>query len=385
MRRQHLHQAAYGLWFLMPLTPVLAVSDHFLALSDSVAAWLPLLILFGGYPVIQMSLPFTFPDFDALAKKESRSWQFLYNVINWLSFPLVAWMLIAGAEFWSTADLDPFSAAAYAIAIGAFNSFISLNIGHELLHAGNHISKPRRNSKGAVRSQAWMNPSASRILGAIALSTACFGTFTMSHINIHHKFVGTAKDYHTAQRGQSIYEFMMRALAHEAVTGIRWARRILTRKAATRGDRLIILSTVLSCTWAFLFYLGWGWRGLAFFLIQSAVGIVFVEWVNYLQHYGIVRGMNASGQLQPVADWHAWNEDLWLSDIYMLGLLKHVDHHVSPGRPYLCLSRSDQAPSYPYPLTLMVGISLVPPLFFSIADRILDSHPLLARRADTAG
>ena len=376
MRWHHLHPAAYGLWFLMPLTPVVPIWCQSFGMPGSFAAWLPLLILYGIYPLIQVAFPFKLPELDRYAKN-SRSWIILYRLINTLSIPLVAVMLVSGVSFWTTAQIGPLSAAAYVVGIGAFNSFITFPIGHELLHGGNHKGESADVSPGLVRPQQWNNPARSRVLAAIALSTACFGVFSIAHIQCHHKYVGTVQDHHTARRYESLYAFIARALKQETLTTICWVRRVVFQRVYKRGDSVMTLATVLSFTWITLFYLGWGWRGLAFFLIQSIVCIAFGEWANYLQHYGIERTVNTNGQLNPVAEWHAWNEDLWLSDIFMLSLLRHSDHHVNPGKPYLYLSKSNLAPSYPLPFTMMMGVSMIPPLFFRIAGRVLDANPFL--------
>lgn len=378
MRWQHVHQAAYGLWFLVPLTPVISIWTQWFGVPASVAAWLPLCILYGIYPLLQIALPFKFPELDCYSET-SKSWILLYRLINTLSFPFVAFMLALGAGFWTTAQIDPLSSVAYVVGVGAFNSFISLNIGHELLHGGNHNGLSPAFSCGPTPLHQWNDPGRSRVLAALALSTACFGVFSIAHLQRHHKYVGTAQDHHTARRHECLYAFLVRALSHEACTSLGWARRVILQRDYRPTDATMTLALVFSATWATLFYLNWGSRGLAFFLIQSLVCIVFLEWANYLQHYGIERTVATSGRLQPVAQWHSWNEDLWLSDIFMLGLFRHSDHHMNPGKPYFWLSKSNLAPSYPLPFTMMMGVSLIPPLFFWMAGRVLDANSSISK------
>jgi alkane 1-monooxygenase len=206
-----------------------------------------------------------------------------------------------------------------------------------------------------------------------------FGTFFAAHVKIHHLYVGTPKDCFTAKRGQSVYSFIIQNL----VGNFKNSLAVDKESSASHGKTLlqsdILLPTVISVIMTIISYACWGISGLTFFLGQAIVAIMLLEWINYLQHYGIVRLQDSSGGIEPVREWHAWNEKSWLSQIYLLNLFRHADHHMNPNKPFYYLSDSSVAPAYPYPYTIMMALSLIPPLFYSVAHRILDSHPKLGK------
>jgi alkane 1-monooxygenase len=109
-----------------------------------------------------------------------------------------------------------------------------------------------------------------------------------------------------------------------------------------------------------------------FFLIQSLIAIMYLDVINYLQHYGLTRKMRSSGRPEPMQDHHSWTAAMFLDDLLLLNLPRHAHHHSQPQRPYQFLKDSSDAPRYPYSYGVMTMLLLVPALFRRVVHPCLD-------------
>jgi alkane 1-monooxygenase len=192
---------------------------------------------------------------------------------------------------------------------------------------------------------------------------------------VHHRFVGTALDFSSAQRGESIYRFWLRCLFGNLREALHCERERQRRLGFPWWRSELLVWYGLSALWLAFTWIFWGWMGALFFLLQSAVAILALECTNYVQHYGLRRQVDARGQYEPVRPHHAWKMQCRIADLALLNLLRHGDHHTHPIVPYYALAHTS-APTYPYPFGFMMVLALVPPLFRRVV------HPLLDRAAD---
>jgi alkane 1-monooxygenase len=375
-----LYLAMYGLWLLLPLVPMVSPWAVSQGLPASVAAWLPLVIGFVVAPILQVAVPASLPVVKS-SRGIRKAWRIYLDLIVIASVPLQALMLIVSANFWSSGQLDFPSSLAFIVGVGSFSGFCAINVGHELLHFHSVAGDDARSNSGFLLLPPAKGASISKFLASLLLSSVWFGTFFPAHLKIHHLHVGTPKDCYTAKRGQTIYSFACQAFLGNFKHTLEIERETLRAQGKTLLSSPVLFPTFLSIALTIGFYFIWGSSGLIFFLAQSLIAILLLEWINYLQHYGIVRRQFPSGRVEPVREWHAWNDKTWIMDIYLLNLFRHSDHHMNPNKPFYLLSESDIAPSYPYPYVVMMLLSLIPPLFFSVTHRILDSHPMLSRKS----
>ena len=108
-----------------------------------------------------------------------------------IAFPIQILVLAIGVAHSINPGMGPLGIIGWLLSVGLFSALFGITASHELIH---------RRSKFA------------RVLGGILLSTACFGCFKVVHIRLHHRYVGTDHDFASADRGDSIYAFWLRAL-----------------------------------------------------------------------------------------------------------------------------------------------------------------------------
>ena len=93
---------------------------------------------------------------------------------------------------------------------------------------------------------------------------------------------------------------------------------------------------------------------------------------DYVQHYGLRRGLTAHVKVHAFSAKHSWNSPHWLSSAMMLNATRHSAHHAHPARSYPALTIEKDVPMLPKHLPLMASIALLPPLWRRIMDGRVD-------------
>eukprot|EP01121_Diplochlamys_sp_Union-15-3_P017581 TRINITY_DN6216_c0_g1_i2.p1 TRINITY_DN6216_c0_g1~~TRINITY_DN6216_c0_g1_i2.p1 ORF type:complete len:155 (+),score=13.69 TRINITY_DN6216_c0_g1_i2:461-925(+) len=109
-----------------------------------------------------------------------------------------------------------------------------------------------------------------------------------------------------------------------------------------------------------------------FFIWQSVVGFTLLELVNYIEHYGLERKM-VGGFYEKVTPNHSWNAPFKVTNYFLFKLQRHSDHHAYPFRKYQILRSWEQSPKLPTGYAGMILLSLIPPLWFSVMDPLVDA------------
>ena len=94
------------------------------------------------------------------------------------------------------------------------------------------------------------------------------------------------------------------------------------------------------------------------FIGQAVIAVFLLEFVNYLQHYGLSRGMDERANAS-----HAWESRHRWSRWTLMELPLHPSHHLKSSTPYQDLSVHDESPQLPNGYYIMFWTALIPPLF----------------------
>jgi alkane 1-monooxygenase len=70
------------------------------------------------------------------------------------------------------------------------------------------------------------------------------------------------------------------------------------------------------------------------FLLAAWVGIILLETINYIEHYGLLRSKRPNGFYEPVGPNHSWNSDHRLGRLLLFELSRHSDHHHNAAKKY---------------------------------------------------
>ena len=273
-----------------------------------------------------------------------------YRLMPLAALPAHALMLLWGAPAAvALAGESLPAAAALCLSVGIVGGAIGITYAHELIH------KPTRLERNA---------------GGVLLALVAYGGFKVEHVFGHHVDVATPHDTSTARLGQSAYAFLLRAMALNPVrawqlAGARLRARGMPpwhwRNEMYLWHGLTLLFAAAMTTWL-------GLPGLVFFVLQALVAIVLLELVNYIEHYGLLRRQRADGSFERVTPRHSWNDSHHLSNLALLNLQRHSDHHAFAARRYQILRHHDDAPQLPTGYASLVLLALVPPLWRRFMD-----------------
>jgi len=109
--------------------------------------------------------------------------------------------------------------------------------------------------------------------------------------------------------------------------------------------------------------------GLALCIALS--GVLLLETINYIQHYGLKRNKKASGRYERISEIHSWNSNHVLGRILLYELTRHSDHHYRAHKKFQLLEYHQSGPQMPFGYTTSMVLALAPPLWFLVMNPII--------------
>lgn len=271
---------------------------------------------------------------------------------------LFAWGLVQvglTAWLWTRVGAMPAADAAGAVlGLGLLAGGGGITVAHEAMH------RPQR---------------AHRALAEGLMLLACYPHFCIEHVLGHHRHVGTPGDPATARRGETLYAFLVRSIRDSARSAWRLERDRVARLGLAPGgpqDRRARYAVELALLVVAAFAVG-GLAAVASLAGSGAVAVLFLESINYIEHYGLVRALDAEGRPVRVAPQHSWNSARAASNAMLFQLQRHADHHATASRPYPLLRHHAAAPQLPAGYPLMVMLATVPRWWFRVMDPRVDA------------
>ena len=339
------------LFLTAPAVPLLLPLSAWLAYTQGNGAWfwLPCVFLFVIVPVLDTLFgddPAN-PGAGDVAELAADPWYrrvlFVAVITHWLAVMASAAALAGGEWAWP-------AILGATLSAGAING-LALLVGHELGHK----------TRDPVQ----------RIMARIVLAVTGYGHFSAEHNEGHHHHVSTPEDSASARYGESIYAFSRREIPGALRRGwaIESARLADLDRPVFSPDNQILQSWSITILAFAIATALWGWTALAFLLAAAAYGWWQLTSANYVEHYGLLRAKAPDGRYEVCRPEHSWNSNRLLSNLLLLHLQRHSDHHAYPMRPYQLLRDYRDVPQLPHGYALMFLIAAVPPLWFAIMDR----------------
>ena len=109
-------------------------------------------------------------------------------------------------------------------------------------------------------------------------------------------------------------------------------------------------------------------------IAAGVVSFLFLETVNYIEHYGLLRLKNASGRYERVQKIHSWNSNHVVGRIILYELTRHSDHHYKSSKKYQVLESHEESPILPYGYPTSMVLAMIPPLWFRIMNKRVPSN-----------
>ncbi len=234
--------------------------------------------------------------------------------------------------------------------MGQLCGVFGINVGHELGHRSGKFEQT---------------------LAKSLLLTSLYMHFFIEHNKGHHKRVATPEDPSSARYNEPIYSFYFRTIIFSYLS----AWKIAANDARKKGKKpfsfhneMIRFSLIEFAFTGIIFYF-FGWLITLYFLIAAGIGIILLETVNYIEHYGLSRRSIGDGKYERAMPIHSWNSDHMVGRLMLFELSRHSDHHYLASRKYQVLKHHDDSPQMPTGYPGMMLLSLIPPAWFYVMNR----------------
>lgn len=314
---------------------------------------------FGLVPILDRWGPQSSTNFSSEEKKSRLSNSF-FDYLLYANVPLIYAIVAMYMYVLNTYALALYEYVGLIFSVGVVLGASGINVGHELGH--------RRHKFERFLSKALLLPN-------------LYTHFFIEHNRGHHKYVATPEDPATSRYNEPLYIFWLRTLTFsyrnawklEAERLRRLKLPILSWKNEMLRLQVAQIGYILT-----IFFLTNSWAGFWALMLAALVGVLNLETVNYIEHYGLVRKRLPSGAYERVRPIHSWNSNHELGRILLYELTRHSDHHYLASKKYQVLDHHEEAPELPFGYPAAMLTALVPPLWFAIMNKRLrnqGTHP----------
>ena len=342
------------------------IKDLKYLMSYSIAVTAFIGILVGG-PYVYLTVVYTFifiPILELNTKeyineysddeKKSRNLDPFFDFLLYLNIPIVY-----GIFFVSLNTLVHTNSISEIIGIILSASIVmatnGINVGHELGHRKSLFS---------------------RTCSKLLYLPCQYMHFFIEHNFGHHINVATPNDPATAKYKQNLYSFWISSVTKTYISAWKIQLKLLRVSKLSfislKNDMLFY--TILQISFLIFIYLNYGLIITIYSVFMSVVSFLFLETINYVEHYGLLRKINSNGRYERVKPHHSWNSNHTIGRITLYELTRHSDHHFKSSKKYQVLESIEDSPQLPYGYPTSILISFFPPLWFRIMNPLVEHH-----------
>ncbi len=321
-------------------------------LSFTATGWLtwgPMLYAWALIPIVELFIKPGTKNMTAaeeeIAKKD-RMYDYMLYLVVVAQFAALAFFLFSMKQ----EGLTTFAVTGRVLSMGLLCGTFGINVGHELGHRVNRFEQ---------------------VLAKSLLLTSLYMHFFIEHNKGHHKNVATPEDPSSARYNEPVYSFYFRTI----VFSYRSAWKIANDEMRKKGIPPISFSNemlqahLIQLALLLGIYFAFGWLILLYFTGAALMGILLLETVNYIEHYGLQRKQTGPGKYERAMPWHSWNSNHIMGRLMLFELSRHSDHHYLASRKYQVLQHHEDAPQLPtgYPGSML--LALLPPTWFWVMNK----------------
>ena len=342
------------------------IKDLKYLMSYSIALTAFIGILIGG-PLVYLTVVYTFifiPILESNTKeyineysddeKKSRNLDPFFDFLLYLNIPIVY-----GIFFFSLNTLVHTNSISEIIGIILSASIVmatnGINVGHELGHRKSLFS---------------------RTCSKLLYLPCQYMHFFIEHNFGHHINVATPNDPATAKYKQNLYSFWISSVTKTYISAWKIQLKLLRVSKLSfislKNDMLFY--TIFQISFLIFIYLNYGLIITIYSVFMSVVSFLFLETINYVEHYGLLRKINSNGRYERVKPHHSWNSNHTIGRITLYELTRHSDHHFKSSKKYQLLESIEDSPQLPYGYPTSILISFFPPLWFRIMNPLVEDH-----------
>lgn len=315
--------------------------------------YLPALVFFGLVPLLEF---FIKPNTTNFSKEEEKiekenKW---YTYLLYLTLPIQIVFLIFFFYAIQEPNLSNSEIFGRIFGMGIMCGVLGINVGHELGHRNNRLDE---------------------FIGELLLLSSLNTHFLPYHNGGHHYNVATPKDAATARKNELLFVFWFRS--HLTSYFQAWQLENKRMKKLDRSwfhyqNRMVVYTFCNLFLLTFIYFI-FGLFVLFAFIAAAIIGILLLETVNYIEHYGLLRKKNTHGRYERVKRNHSWNSNHQVGQILLFNLSRHSDHHYNGAKHYQLLKSLPESPQMPTGYPGMMLLAFLPPIWFWVMNKKLST------------
>ena len=291
--------------------------------------------------------------------RDSKLKQKIFDWLLYLNLPVVYGIVFFGIYQSTTTTIETYELIGMIISIGIVLGVNGINVAHELGH--------RQTTN-------------ERFMGKALLLPAQYMHFYIEHNFGHHLHAATPEDPATARYNQSVYSFWLTSIFRQYAKAWKIQQKLLKNNKknffSVKND--MFWYVLLQIGYLISIYFFFGNIGLLFAFSSAIIGILLLESVNYIEHYGLLRLKTTSGRYERVKEMHSWNSNHVIGRIVLYELTRHSDHHFKSSKKYQILDYHHESPQMPYGYPTSMVLAMIPPLWFRIMNKRVPNEMIIS-------
>lgn len=338
----------YLMAYIVPVSGIVSI------LSSSWWTFTTVFLVFGLIPLLELIILKSTSN-EVQLNEEDRGYSRYFDLLLYVNIPLVYGALVLVLYRISQGVNTTLELTGIVLAASIVLATSGINVAHELGH------KP-----------GWVEQLSAKML----LLPCLYTHFTIEHNYGHHVNIATPLDPATSRKGEWLYAFWLRS----SIGGYIGSWKIETNRLKRTGkkffslDNEMLKNTVIQLAYPAVIFAVFGLTTMLYALLIGMISFLFLETINYIEHYGLLRNKTKSGRYERVQPIHSWNSNHEVGRILLYELTRHSDHHFKANRKYQLLRHFDESPQLPLGYPGSILLSFVPPLWFALMNPRLEEY-----------
>ena len=336
--------------YIKYLNPLIIYFLAFISFTNTgILCWLVLIYSWVFIPLLELFIKPNSGNMSAAEEELSKNdciYDYLLYLIVFIQLPTLFFFLYSFTE----SNLATVDIIGRITAMGMLCGTFGINVAHELGHRKNKFEQ---------------------ILAKISLLSSLYMHFFIEHNRGHHKNVATPHDPSSARYNEWLYIFYFRTIIFSYLSAWHIANNEMKKKGKSiySLQNEMLQAHIIQLAFVGLIYFFFGGWITVYFLGAAFMGILLLETVNYIEHYGLQRKSTSANSFERTMPQHSWNSNHAIGRILLFELSRHSDHHYLASRKYQILKHYDNTPQLPtgYPGSML--LALLPPLWCKIMNK----------------
>jgi len=330
------------------ISPFIVLIGAFFAFRNTgILTFLPVIYAFGFIPLIEVFLKPETSNLSA-AEEEVAKADKTYDYILYLIVPVQYMLLIQFLFSFQQTGLTWVDITGRIMSMGLLCGVFGINVAHEL---GHRVNKTEQ------------------LMAKALLLTSQYIHFFIEHNKGHHKNVATHEDPSSARLNESVFAFYPRTIIFSYISAWKIATEEMRKKNRSWLQNEMLQAQLIQLAFIITIYVLFGLKVMLFYLSAAFMGILLLECVNYIEHYGLSRQKKESGMYERTMPHHSWNSNHVIGRLMLFELSRHSDHHYMASRKYQLLRHHNDSPQMPTGYPGMMILAHIPPLWFWVMHK----------------